>query len=121
MGAPVVIGSVEYTVTRKTEERMGLFGDEKTSRFGETLAEELARRFPPEALDPAVSKREANAAKALEHITSSANAFRRDSKVGVLKQIGLSRKFQDKLAGLGYEDEFIKAATVRLAQALSGK
>ena len=100
---------------------MGLFGDEETRRFGQALADELARRYPPKLLGDEAKNHAAHAAKALDHIGSAAQMYRRGNKVGVLKQIGLSRKFQERLAEVGYDGEFIKAATVRLAQAMSGK
>ena len=100
---------------------MGLFGDDETRRFGQALADELSRRFPPSLVGEQGKNREANTLKALDHVSSAVRMFKRGNKVGVLKQIGLSKKFQERLAEVGYEGEFIKAATVRLAQAMSGK
>lgn len=102
----------------------GLFRDREAEQFGEELAVELARRFPPRALAgerAQETKRDAAIAKAMDHISLAAGAFRNRHKVGVLKQVGMSRKFQQKLDTLGYEDEFIKAATLRLAQSMAAK
>jgi hypothetical protein len=101
---------------------MGLFKDEETDRFGQELAEELGRRYPASRMSHAdTSKGEAAKKKALEHVSLAAQAFKRDHKVGMLKQLGLSKVFQQKLGELGYEDDFIKAATLRLAQTMGAK
>ena len=100
----------------------GLFKDAEAERFGEELAAEVGRRYRASRMShETASKREAAMAKALEHIGLAAQSYRRDHKVGVLKQVGLSKIFQQKLNELGYDDEFIKAATLRLAQAIGTK
>jgi hypothetical protein len=101
---------------------MGLFRDPETERFGQELAAELGRRYPAARMSQAeASKREQAMAKALEHVALAARSFKRDHSVGMLKQIGLSKTFQQKLNELGYEEDFIKAATLRLAQAIGTK
>ena len=102
---------------------MGLLKDAEADKFAETLAVELARRFPPRILsgDAKDSKREAAVAKAMDHISAAAESFRRDHKIGLLKRLGITKTFQGKLDSLGYDEDFIKASTLRLVQALSRK
>ena len=102
---------------------MGLLKDAESDKFAENLAVELARRFPPRALGGGAkdSRRDSVIAKAMDHITAAAQPFRRDHKVGLLKRLGVTKAFQAKLDSFGYDEEFIKASTLRLVQALSGK
>ena len=102
---------------------MGMFKDEATQKFAEDLAVELARRFPPRALASAAGggKRESTLAKAMDHVAAAAQAHAKQNKVGMLKRLGASKSFQAKLDALGYDEEFIKASTLKLVQSLSGK
>lgn len=103
---------------------MGLFRDKEADKFGDDLAAELARRFPPRAMSGdkvTAAKRETALAKALEHVAAAARTFSKDHKVGILKQVGFSKRFQARLDELGYDEEFIKAVTLRLAQSMAAK
>jgi hypothetical protein len=99
-----------------------LFKDSEAEKFAEELAVELARRFPPRTMSAEGKRpRETVVARAMEHVSLSARSFRPARKVGILKQLGVSKAFQSKLDSLGYDEEFIKAATLRLIQVLGTK
>ena len=97
---------------------MNLFGGKELQEFADKLAAEISRRVPP---TPGGTPPAQKVEKALAHVALAAGEFKRAHKVNVLKQVRLSKAFQEKLAALGYEDEFIRAATLRLAQSLSAR
>ena len=100
----------------------GLFRDEELDRFAKGLAKELSTRISPVALgaeQPPNSKAQATVAKALQHVSLAVQNYRRSHKVGLFKKVRLSKVFQDELASLGYQEEFIKDVTWALADQLS--
>ncbi len=97
---------------------MSLFGGPELQEFADKLSAQIAQRLPPTpGVAPPVPKLE----KVMQHVALSAQEFRRAHKLNVVKQVRLSKAFQEKLTALGYDDEFIKAATLRLAQAFAAK
>jgi hypothetical protein len=103
---------------------LGLFKDAEGQKFAEDLAAELTRRFPPRAMSGernAEAKRAAALAKAIDHVGLASRAFRKEHKLGIFKQLAVSKHFQARLDALGYDEELIKAATLELVQALGGK
>jgi len=94
----------------------GLFGGKELDDFAMKLAAELDKRVPA-AKEPKAEKIE----RALDHVEASAKALVREHGMNVIKRIRVSKAFQDRLAEMGYADEFVKAATLRFAQALSDK
>jgi hypothetical protein len=97
---------------------MSLFGGPELQEFADKLSAQLAQRLPPSSGSTTTAPK---VAKALEHVALSAQEFRRTHKMNVVKQVRLSKAFQEKLVTLGYDDEFIKAATLRLAQSLTSR
>ena len=97
---------------------MSLFGGAELQEFADKLGSQIAQRLPPApgGVPPA-----AKVEKVLQHIALSAKEFQHTNKLNVVKQVRLSKAFQEKLAALGYDDDFIKAATLRLAQAFAGR
>ena len=93
---------------------MGLFSSKEDEAFAKRLAKELSTRVPP-------SLAVADLARAMKHVVARGRDYRQGHKVSVLKQIGLSRAFQDELGALGYADEFIREATLTLARAMREK
>jgi hypothetical protein len=97
---------------------MSLFGGPELQEFADKLASQVAQRLPPKpGVEPPAPKVE----KVLQHIALSVGEFRRAQKMNVIKQVRLSRAFQEKLSALGYDDHFIKAATLRLAQSFASQ
>ena len=97
---------------------MSLFGGPELQEFADKLAAQIAQRLPAASGKALPAPK---VAKALDHVALSANDFRRAHKINVVKQVRLSKAFQEKLSALGYDDEFIKAATLRLAQSLNAR
>jgi hypothetical protein len=94
---------------------MSLFGGPELQEFADKLAAQIAQRLPPSGAAPPAPKLE----KVLQHVALSAQEFRRANKLNVVKQVRLSKAFQERLAALGYNEDFIKAATLRLAQSFA--
>ena len=93
---------------------MGLFSSKESEEFARRLAGELATRVPP-------SLAKADLDRAMKFLIARGRDYRKSNKVSVLKQIGLSRAFQDALGAKGYADEFIREATLTLARAMREK
>jgi len=97
---------------------MSLFGGPELQEFADKLAAQIAQRLPP---SPGVAPPPPKLERVLQHVALSALVFRRANKLNVVKQVRLSRAFQEKLSALGYDEDFIKAATLRLAQSFAAQ
>lgn len=101
---------------------LGLFDDKESGDFARGLAKQIEQRVPPAKLREGSGKKgDAALARTLQHVFLAAQEYRRAHKVGLLKQLRLSRTFQGELDALGYEDDFIKEATLTLVRAMRGK
>jgi len=101
---------------------LGLFGDKDGEKFAGELARQIEKRVPPAKLRESSGKKgDAALARTLQHVFLAAQEYRRAHKVGLLKQLRLSKTFQEELNALGYEDAFIKEATLTLVKAMRGK
>jgi len=101
---------------------LGLFADKDADGFAAELAKQIEKRVPPAKLREGSGKKgDAALARTLQHVFLSAQEYRRANKVGLLKQLRLSKTFQDELNALGYEDDFIREATLTLVKAMRGK
>jgi hypothetical protein len=80
--------------------------------FARSLAEGLAKRYPP-ALDINPEKKiSANRlTKVLEEALSSAAQFQRDNRLGLYGKAKLGNEFKWQLKELGYSEQFIEIAT----------
>jgi hypothetical protein len=89
----------------------GLFDTEAVERFAQTLAEDLARRFPPEAekrTDPGA----AHQLKAiLEGLGARAVRFKAEHGLGIYRKAKLGTVFKYKLREAGFSDAFVEKAT----------
>jgi hypothetical protein len=99
----------------------GLFKDKAAEELAHRLAADLAKRVPPASLAAQDERGRAATEKSLEILAAAVLAYRKGNDLGLLKQIRLSKAFQAKLDELGYEDEFIREATLRLAQGFAAK
>ena len=94
---------------------MGLFGSvsgKEVDGFAKTLAQELAKRYPP-ALDK-VSERKISQKRLtmlLEDTFNRAAEFRKQHKLGVYKKARLGNTFRWELQEMGYSQKFVEAAT----------
>jgi len=92
----------------------GLFTDKEADEFARRLAKDLHKRVP-------ASLASAELERALKLVETRGQEYSREHKVGIVKQIRLSKTFQNELGELGYEDDFIKEITLALARAMREK
>ena len=80
--------------------------------FAKTLAEMVAKRYPP-TLDQAKEKRvSANrVTKVLEDVLEQAVDYGKKNRLGVYKKARLANAFKWALKELGYSEKFIEVAT----------
>jgi hypothetical protein len=102
---------------------MGLFGSasgKQVDEFAKSLAQELAKRYPP-ALDKGSERKvsQKRLSTLLEDTFSRAVDFRRQHKLGVYKKARLSNTFRWELQELGYSAKFIEVATEGLVVYIS--
>lgn len=94
---------------------MGLFGSvsaKEVDGFAKTLAQELAKRYPP-ALDKDSERKisQKRLTMLLEGTFNRAAEFRKQHKLGVYKKARLGNTFRWELQEMGYSQKFIEAAT----------
>ena len=94
---------------------MGLFGSvsgKEVDGFAKTLAQELAKRYPP-ALDKDSERKisQKRLTMLLEDTFNRAAEFRKQHKLGVYKKARLGNTFRWELQEMGYSQKFIEAAT----------
>jgi hypothetical protein len=103
---------------------MGLFGvsGKQIDEFAKTLAESVAKRYPP-ALDKANERKVSvnRITKVLEDTFSKAVEFDRASKLGLYKRARLGNSFKWELKELGYSPQFVDVATEGLVVYLTRK
>jgi len=94
---------------------MGLFGSvsgKDVDGFAKTLAQELAKRYPP-ALDKDSERKisQKRLTMLLEGTFNRAAEFRKQHKLGVYKKARLGNTFRWELQEMGYSQKFVEAAT----------
>lgn len=104
---------------------MALFGSvssKDVDRFAKTLAEDVARQYPP-ALDKDSEKMlsEKRLARILEEVCNKALAFKNEHNLGVYKKARLGNTFRWELESLGYSKKMIETATEGLVVYLTRK
>ena len=104
---------------------MGLFGSassKQVDEFAKTLAQELAKRYPP-ALDKGGERKvsQKRLVTLLEDTFNKALDYRKQHKLGVYKKARLSNTFRWELEELGYSAKFIEVATEGLVVYISRK
>lgn len=94
---------------------MGLFGSvsgKQVDEFAKSLAQELAKRYPP-ALDKGSERKlsQKRLTTILEGTLDKAIEFQGRHKLGVYKKARLGNAFRWELTELGYSDKFVEIAT----------
>ena len=94
---------------------MALFGSvsgKQVDEFANTLAQELAKRYPP-ALDKGGERRisQKRVTTILEDTFNRAIEFKQQHKLGVYKKARLGNTFRWELERMGYSKNFIELAT----------
>jgi hypothetical protein len=94
---------------------MGLFSGvsgKQIDEFAKSLAESLAKRYPPTLEKSAEKKMSVNRiTKVLEDTFEKVVEFQRANKLGVYKRARLGNSFRWELKTLGYSSSFIEVAT----------
>ena len=98
----------------------GWFEDRAAQEFARRLAKELQTRVPPAVLGKSKDPNDTTA-RALQHVSARGREFARENKVGIVRQVSLSRTLQGELSALGYGGDFIKEITVTLARSMREK
>jgi hypothetical protein len=94
---------------------MALFGSvsgKQVDEFAKTLAQELAKRYPP-ALDKGGERRisQKRVTTILEDTCNRALEFKKQHKLGVYKKARLGKTFRWELQEMGYSEGFVETAT----------
>ena len=90
-------------------------------QFATSLAEDLARRFPPasEARTDAGAQHQIKVI--LDGLSARAVRYHEQRKLGIYKKAKLANVFRWKLADLGYSDGFVERATKQVVTFLAVK
>ena len=97
-----------------------LFSPSKVADFAETLAHEVARRYPPAvANNPEQMISQKRLATILEEIFSSAHRFNQENRLGIFRKAKLGNTFQWTLREMGYDERFIDTAAKTLLGSLT--
>ena len=80
--------------------------------FAKSLAEDIAKRYPPE-LDQQPGKRPSvnRLTRIIEDVTNKVVAFQAQHRLGWYGKAKLSNAFRWELTSLGYQKDFIELAT----------
>ena len=94
---------------------MALFGSvsgKQVDEFAKTLAQELAKRYPP-ALDKGGERRisQKRMTTILEDTFNRAAEFKKQHRLGVYKKARLGNTFRWELEEMGYSEKFVELAT----------
>jgi hypothetical protein len=94
---------------------MALFGSvssKDVDAFAKTLAQDLAKRYPP-ALDKGSERKisQKRLTSILEQVFSRGAEFKREHKLGVYKKARLGNTFRWELEEMGYSKKFVEIAT----------
>lgn len=104
---------------------MALFGSisgKEVDTFAKSLAEDVAKRYPPVLEQGGSSKlTEKRLTGILEDVCNKALAFKNEHKLGVYKKARLGNTFRWELEEMGYTKKFIETATEGLVVYLARK
>ncbi|MEO8037159.1 MAG: hypothetical protein ABI794_00220 [Betaproteobacteria bacterium] len=100
---------------------LGLFDTKKVDDFARSLAQDLARRFPP-AGEARTDKGAANQlAVVTEGLYARALRFHQENRLGVFRKAKLGNVFRWQLKELGYSENFVENVTKGLVVRLARK
>lgn len=97
-------------------------GNKEVDQFAKTLAQDIAKRYPP-TMDTAQEKKVSTnrLTKILEDAYAKAKQFNQEKGLGMYKKAKFGNTFRWELKELGYTKEFIEVATEGLVVYLSRK
>jgi len=89
-----------------------LFGPSKIDEFARSLAQDIAKRYPPAiANNPEQMVSQKRLTTILEDTFTRAYQFNRENRLGMFKKAKLGNTFKWELKEMGYEDRFVDVAT----------
>jgi hypothetical protein len=98
------------------------FSNKELDEFAKTLAQDLAKRYPPEFETSKEKKISQNRiTKVLEDTCNKAVKYHQEHKLGVYKKARLGNTFKWELKELGYSELFTETATEALVVYISRK
>lgn len=89
-----------------------MFSRPPIDAFAKSLAEEVAKRYPPQ-LDQNPAKRPSvnRMTRIIEDVVEKAVAFQSEHRLGWLGKAKLGNAFRWELTSLGYKKDFVEVAT----------
>ena len=94
---------------------LNLFGGKELADFAKSLAQEIAKRFPPAlANDPKRMVSPKRETTIIEEVCEKAAQFKDEKKLGMFKKASLGNTFQWELKEMGYNEKFVEVATEAL-------
>lgn len=99
-----------------------IFSSKELDEFAKTLAQSLAKRYPP-SLEATPARRISvnRVSRVLEEILERVSEYGSTHKLGVYKKARLGNSFRWELKDLGYSEKFTELATEGLIIYLSRK
>lgn len=99
-----------------------LFKPPPIGEFAKTLAQDIAKRYPP-ALDSQAGKRPSvnRLTRIIEDACAKAVTFNKEQSLGWLSKAKLGNAFRWELTELGYQKDFVELATEAVVVHLSRK
>jgi hypothetical protein len=89
-----------------------LFSRSRIDEFAKTLAQDIAKRYPPAiANNPEQMVSQNRLTSILEEAFARATDFQRQQKLGWFKRAKLVNEFQWELKEMGYDKKFVDLAT----------
>jgi hypothetical protein len=98
-----------------------LFDAKEVEAFATSLAEDLARRFPPASESRTDPGAKHQVKVILEGLSARAVRFHDENKLGVYKKAKLGNVFRWKLKEFGYSEDFVDRATKEIVTRLAAK
>ena len=89
-----------------------LFGPSKTDEFAKSLAQDIAKRYPPAiANNPEQMVSQKRLTTILEDTFNRARQFNTENRLGMFKKAKLGNTFKWELKEMGYDEKFVDMAT----------
>jgi hypothetical protein len=89
-----------------------LFGPSKVDLFAKSLAQDIAKRYPPAiANNPEQMVSQKRLTTILEDTFNRAQQFNQENRLGMFKKAKLGNTFKWELKEMGYDEKFIDMAT----------
>lgn len=96
-----------------------LFDTRKVDDFAQTLAQDLARRFPPSSESRTDKAAQSQLNVIVDGLKARALRFHEENRLGFFRKAKLGNTFRWRLKELGYSDSFIAEVTRSLVVELA--